>query len=165
MIRRIIQIRKLHKLSQEKFAEKLGLSRNFINQVENGSKNVSDRTISDICREFNVREEWLRYGTEPIQKDDDATKKLLDDLISADNPFYDIIMGIIKTYVNLDTKSQAVIQSFSEELLKTITDKEATNRKKKSEELSDDERVELYRQELKLEREAKEKSGALRKNA
>ena len=57
MIKRIIKIREDNGLNQEKFAEKIGLSRNFINQVENGKKNISDRTISDICRLFNVNEE------------------------------------------------------------------------------------------------------------
>lgn len=46
---RIIGIRKEHHLSQEAFAERLKLSRNFINQFENGNKNMSDRTIRDIC--------------------------------------------------------------------------------------------------------------------
>lgn len=62
MINRIIELRKKSNLSQEKFAEKLNLSRNFINQVETGKKNFSDRTISDICREFNINEQWLRTG-------------------------------------------------------------------------------------------------------
>lgn len=63
MINRIIEIREKESLSQEKFAKRLGLSRNFINQVENGKKNLSDRTILDICKEFNINEEWLRNGT------------------------------------------------------------------------------------------------------
>lgn len=62
MVNRIIELRKINNLSQEKFAEKLNLSRNFINQVETGKKNFSDRTILDICREFNVNEDWLRTG-------------------------------------------------------------------------------------------------------
>lgn len=62
MIDRIIQIRKNNGLSQEKFAERIGLSRNFINQVESGKKNISDRTINDICREFSINEVWLRTG-------------------------------------------------------------------------------------------------------
>lgn len=62
MRKRIEQIRKEAGLSQEKFAKRLGMSRSFFNQVETGKNNVSDRTIADICREFNVREEWLRTG-------------------------------------------------------------------------------------------------------
>jgi transcriptional regulator with XRE-family HTH domain len=59
---RIAIIRKEKKLSQEKFAEELNLSRNFINQVESGKKMPSERTIKDICLKFGVNEEWLRTG-------------------------------------------------------------------------------------------------------
>jgi len=59
---RIVLLRKTLGYSQEKFAQKLNLSRNFINQIEAGKKNPSDRTILDICREFNVNEEWLEPG-------------------------------------------------------------------------------------------------------
>lgn len=62
MLQRIIQLREDEGLSQEKFAQKIGLSRNFINQVENGKRNFSDRTISDICEKFNIDENWLRTG-------------------------------------------------------------------------------------------------------
>ncbi len=76
MINRIIHIRKNEGLSQEKFAERIGLSRNFINQVESGKKNVSDRTINDICREFNINEVWLRTGE---GGDENMYKKLPDE--------------------------------------------------------------------------------------
>lgn len=62
MENRIVLLRKTLGYSQEKFAQELNLSRNFINQIEAGKKNPSERTILDICREFNVNEEWLRTG-------------------------------------------------------------------------------------------------------
>ena len=55
-------MRQLKGLTQSQFAEKLGLSRNYIGLIEIGDRVPSDRTISDICREFNVSEEWLRTG-------------------------------------------------------------------------------------------------------
>lgn len=45
------------------FAERLNVSQAFISQLCSGVKKPSDRTIYDICREFDVNEEWLRYGT------------------------------------------------------------------------------------------------------
>lgn len=88
---RIIKVRSESKESQEKFAAKLGLSRNFINQVENKKKNVSDRTISDICREYNINEEWLRTGsgdmTVPISKDKEISRMLATVLKSDENDF------------------------------------------------------------------------------
>lgn len=60
---RICKVRKHNGLTQEKFGDRLGLTRNFIWMVERGDRVPSDRTITDICREFGVREEWLRHGT------------------------------------------------------------------------------------------------------
>lgn len=49
-------------MTQDAFASKIGLSRNFIAQIEIGTKIPSSRTISDICREFDVNESWLKDG-------------------------------------------------------------------------------------------------------
>ena len=62
MNERIALVRKSLGLTQEKFAEQVGLSRNFMWMIESGTRIPSDRTISDICREFNVNETWLRTG-------------------------------------------------------------------------------------------------------
>lgn len=85
---RLIKIRESIELSQEKFALKLGLSRNFINQVENRKKNISDRTISDICREFNVNEEWLRNGTGEMfvkKSKNDQISDMISDVLNSDD--------------------------------------------------------------------------------
>ena len=55
-------VRKHEGLTQEQFADRINLSRNYLWMLENGSRTPSDRTISDICREFGVREAWLRTG-------------------------------------------------------------------------------------------------------
>lgn len=62
MHKRVVDVRKQFNLTQGEFAAKLGLTRNFISLIENGNRDPSDRTISDICREFNVSEQWLRTG-------------------------------------------------------------------------------------------------------
>lgn len=59
---RIREVRSSAHLTQEAFAAELGLSRNFIAQVETGAKKASDRTIHDICEKFGVNETWLRTG-------------------------------------------------------------------------------------------------------
>lgn len=63
MNERIKKLRSHLELTQEEFSSKIGLSRNFIAQVESGIKKPSSRTISDICEKFNVNEEWLLNGT------------------------------------------------------------------------------------------------------
>ena len=59
---RFKELRKCLNLTQEEFAGKIGLSRNFIAQVETGVRTPSDRTLSDICRVFNVDPYWLDTG-------------------------------------------------------------------------------------------------------
>ena len=49
-------------LTQQKFADKLGIKGNAISQYESGRNAPIDAVISLICREFNVNEEWLRTG-------------------------------------------------------------------------------------------------------
>lgn len=60
-------------MTQEQFGQKMGISKNYVNLIENGKKNPGDRLISDICQEFGINEDWLRDGTgemkEPINTD------------------------------------------------------------------------------------------------
>lgn len=59
---RIKQVRQSEGLTQAEFAEKIGLSRNFVAMIEIGQREPSDRTVRDICRVFGVNEIWLRTG-------------------------------------------------------------------------------------------------------
>ena len=63
MNNRIKQLRTLLKISQTEFGKRINLSQNYIWMMEKGDRKPSDRTIVDICREFGVSEQWLRYGT------------------------------------------------------------------------------------------------------
>ena len=44
------------------FAKAINISQPFLSQICSGARIPSDRTISDICREFRVNETWLRTG-------------------------------------------------------------------------------------------------------
>lgn len=59
---RIKKIRKELDLTQQKFADKLGVQRNTIAMYEMGRTLPSDAIIRSICREFNINEDWLRTG-------------------------------------------------------------------------------------------------------
>lgn len=70
MNERIAYLRKnILNMSMEKFGERLNISRSAINQIEKAVNNPSEQTIKLICREFNVNEDWLRNGNEPIIKE------------------------------------------------------------------------------------------------
>lgn len=48
-------------LTQDEFAKPI-CSRSNLGNIESGRIAVTDRTILDICREYNVSETWLRTG-------------------------------------------------------------------------------------------------------
>lgn len=115
---RLIKIREDKEYSQEKFASELGLSRNFINQVENRKKNISERTIKDICREFNINEEWLTDGIGEMKKT--ADRKLsgyLSEIATGDDEF---IQNLIEVYMELDPTSKEALK----EIAKKMADKQ-----------------------------------------
>jgi len=63
MNNRLRKIRNHYELSQEEFGNKIMIKRSHVSSLENGTRAITDRVIIDICREFNVNEEWLRSGT------------------------------------------------------------------------------------------------------
>lgn len=70
---RIKEIRKENNLTQEAFAARVNLSRNYIAQMELGNRVPSPRTIADICREFHISQAWLEHGIEPKYMDQDES--------------------------------------------------------------------------------------------
>lgn len=59
---RLKELRRALNLTQQKFADKLGVKQNTVAQYEMGRNDPSDAVIISICREFNVSEAWLRNG-------------------------------------------------------------------------------------------------------
>lgn len=105
------------KLTKTKFAEPLNLSSQFVSSICSGTKQPSDRTIADICREFNVNETWLRTGEGEMMKEltrnqeiveflgkvmndpDDAPRKRFISIISKlDVAEWEILDGIAKKW-------------------------------------------------------------------
>lgn len=75
---RLKQLRKALNLTQQEFADRLGIKRNTVAQYEIGRNEPIDAVIISICREFNVNEEWLRTREGemflPVEQDIDIEK-------------------------------------------------------------------------------------------
>lgn len=74
-----------------------------------GTKIPSDRTIADICREFGVREEWLRTGEGdmllPVSEDDELVQALAYLQVNENDPMRDLLVA----YWKLPENEKAVI--------------------------------------------------------
>lgn len=62
MNQRIEYVVKQSGLTKAAFAKKLSVSAPYVTMMCSGAAQPSDRTISDICREFGCNEVWLRTG-------------------------------------------------------------------------------------------------------
>ena len=86
MNERIKKLRKALDLTQQKFADRIGVKQNTVAQYEMGRNVPIDSVIALICREFNVSEKWLRTGEgdmfRPADRNTDIarlTKQLLNE--------------------------------------------------------------------------------------
>lgn len=85
---RFKELRESLSLTQQKFADRLDISRNFVAQIEMGNKIPSERTIKDICREFKVNYDWLVNGTGDMFQDDDSdAQAIVDSVMTGENDF------------------------------------------------------------------------------
>jgi transcriptional regulator with XRE-family HTH domain len=66
---RINEVVKMVDLTKTEFGKRINISQGMVSRICSGDANPSDRTISDICREFGVNEVWLRTGEgEPFKE-------------------------------------------------------------------------------------------------
>ena len=59
---RIVGGRKIYGETQSDFAEKIGLKRSSLTNIETARCNVTDRVINDVCKTYHVNREWLETG-------------------------------------------------------------------------------------------------------
>lgn len=108
---RIKKIRKELDLTQQKFADKIGMKQNTVATYEMGRAIPSDIAIKSICREFNVNESWLRTGEGKMFRhlsDDEGIHELVDNIMSSDDDF------IKSIYRNLAKASPEFIDMLKE---------------------------------------------------
>lgn len=92
-----VLIDSLH-IKKGEFAEKLEISQAFVSQICSGVRQPSDRTISDICRVFNVSRQWLEEGVGPMFKPEDEDDEIVDAVLAGGDEFVKaVIRGIAKT--------------------------------------------------------------------
>ena len=94
---RIKKIRKYVGLKQSEFAERIGVKAATITSYETGLRVPSDAVIISICREFGVREEWLRTGEGdmllPVSEDDELVQALAYLQVNENDPMRDLLVA------------------------------------------------------------------------
>lgn len=129
MKERLKAIRLYEGLSQEDFGKRIGIqSRAHISALEKGTRNITERIISDICRVFCINEKWLRTGEGNMHNEFNKEKLVTDyvnKILNSENQF------IKNIFIS--------VGMLPEEKLKIIEDliKEVVTKKFKFEDLKD----------------------------
>lgn len=95
---RIKQIRKDAGLTQQKFAAKIGTKQNTVAQYEIGRNIPIDPVITAICKEFDIQEDWLRYGLEPMRaarSREEEIAELVGSALTGSNDFKKAVIRMI----------------------------------------------------------------------
>lgn len=130
---RIKELRKKHfKMSQETFAERLGVSRSVIKNIELNALARPEQKMplyKLICTEFNVNEKWLLTGEGDIfSLELDENTMLVEQILNdVESPFKSLIFDIMKIYNSLDQTSKIVINNFIEQLKNEQNNKKSEN--------------------------------------
>ncbi len=159
---RIKRLRKELDLTQAEFAARIGSVQNTVTGYESGRRNPSTPVISLICREFNVREEWLKDGTGEMFK---AAPSSALDALSEEYGLSNAAYVMVEKFVNLKPEAQETIFNYVREVAAAFQSGETAPAVHTPaspaidfSKLSVEEKVELYRQELEREEKAGEKS-------
>lgn len=121
---RLKKLRKELDLTQQAFADKIGMKQNTIAQYEMGRTTPSDAIIFSICREFGVNEKWLRSGEGEMFEELTDQQKILKYtallLKDKDSAVADAIQTLIVTYEQLDDTSKAVLEKIAKQYIDNL---------------------------------------------
>lgn len=124
MKERLKRIRKELDLTQQAFADRLGISRNNIAGYETGKSEPGDAVVSLICREFNVNEEWLRNGNGEmlieLSEEEEIADLAYELLDPKGDTFYLAVLELIHTYKELTPDSKQVIRETAAKFLNNL---------------------------------------------
>lgn len=112
MNERIKKLRKVLDLTQQEFADKIGMKQNTIATYEMGRSIPSDQTIRSIHREFGVSEEWLKNGIgemfEKVPEEDAYSRAAADALRNNDA----LAIEGLKLYYSLSPEAKRAAEEY-----------------------------------------------------
>lgn len=149
MHERIKNVRKKNNMSQNEFAERLGVTRSVISNIELNRLAKPEQKaslIKLISKEFNVNEEWLLNGTGEMTIDPDTFSL---DEYAKQRGATDFDLEIVKAYFEMPKElREAIKEHFISKTLPQLRAENENAATKEENPNSIDHEVEAYRQEL-----------------
>lgn len=118
MDERIKALRKALGLTQQRFADGMGVKRNTIAQYESGRNTPIDAVINLICRTYNVNEEWLRTGEGEMFKPKSRNEELFEFVTNAIGEPTGIQAKLLSIMARLTDEQWKVLNDIANEMAK-----------------------------------------------
>lgn len=102
-------IRNKLKLTQTEFGERLGVSRNVINNLESGRVEMKELFINHLCSVFKINKEWLLTGSGDmflIIDNDSELESIMQKILNENDEF---MKDIIFAFYSLTTEERKAI--------------------------------------------------------
>ena len=115
MNERLKLLRKTLKLSQDAFAERIGMKGSSISLLESGGRNITEQVIKSICREFNVDYIWLTTGDGEmfVDADDDFIERIDRIMIGEDDARKNLFKALLEASDEDIAAFQRIIDLFA----------------------------------------------------
>ena len=114
---RINEIIKHFKLTKTEFARRLGISQPFVSRICSGEATPSDRTISDICREFGCDEVWLRTGKGEPFRQETRQEQIMRFAVQTAKGSNEFQKALVSMLAKLDPEDWTALERIAEKLL------------------------------------------------
>lgn len=157
MNERIKKLRRSLDLTQQEFADRIGVKRNTIANYEIGRNVPIDSVLALIVREFHVNETWLRSGEGEMFTP--AAASALDTLAKEQNLTHGEYV-LIEKLLHLKPEVRKGILDYIMEVAAAVNADDAQACVSEKPGLDIDAEVESYRRELEIQEEAAGKSSA-----
>lgn len=115
MNERLKLLRKTLKLSQDAFAERIGMKGSSISLLESGGRNITEQVIKSICREFNVDYIWLATGDGEmfVDTDDDFIERIDRIMVGEDDARKNLFKALLEASDEGIAAFQRIIDLFA----------------------------------------------------
>ena len=152
MNQRLKGLRQQFGLTQEEFADRLGVKRSAISNYEIGRNEPIDAVISLICREFNVSEQWLRTGEGEMFNQPESRKDEIQRIVERmmEGRKAEFKYRLISVLNRLDEDQWGALEDYLWEILdgRSAVPEQAPLPARPETEQEIDQEVERYRQQL-----------------
>lgn len=124
MNNRIRLIREELKLSRAAFGQRISVSGDVINNLERGRVEPKESIIKLICAEFNVNEEWILNGTEPMYV---ATPSSTMEQLKKEFNLDEFGYNLVYEYLKLDQNQRDAVRKFLYNVIESEPDIQQEN--------------------------------------